>query len=112
MMKLTRPFGRLLGTKVVQSFLKKRIKAQPPGPNEEERARGKSFVWGEVKDDSGNKAVSCVRGPEGYTLTALTALTIIERVLNGHSSVASKRHQRLTRGFNHGDRGVTREDVD
>jgi short subunit dehydrogenase-like uncharacterized protein len=87
MMKLTRSFGSLLGSQPVQSFLKKRIKAQPPGPNEEERARGKSFVWGEVTDDSGQKVVSRLRGPEGYTLTALTALAIVERVLNGQFSV-------------------------
>jgi short subunit dehydrogenase-like uncharacterized protein len=87
MMKLTRHFGGLLGSAPVQRFLKKRIKAQPPGPNEEERARGKSFVWGEVKDDSGNRAVSRLRGPEGYTLTALTALAIVERVLGGQLSV-------------------------
>jgi short subunit dehydrogenase-like uncharacterized protein len=83
MMKWTRSFGKLLGSAPVQSFLKKRISAQPPGPNEEERARGKSFVWGEVKDDSGNTAISRLRGPEGYTLTALTALLIVERVLGG-----------------------------
>lgn len=113
MMKLTRPFGRLLGTNAVQRFLKKRIKAQPPGPNEEERARGKSFVWGEVKDDSGQRAVSRLRGPEGYTLTALTALAIVERVLNGQFSVG---FQTPSKAYG-ADlimeiEGVTREDVE
>lgn len=87
MMKWTRPFGQMLGSSFVQRFLKKRIQAQPPGPDEEERERGKSFVWGEVKDDAGQKAVSRLSGPEGYTLTALTALTIAERVLGGQFSV-------------------------
>lgn len=87
MMKWTRSFGKLLGSAPVQRFLKKRIRAQPPGPNEEERTRGKSFVWGEVKDDAGNKAVSRLQGPEGYTLTALTALVIVERVLGGQFTV-------------------------
>ncbi|HUQ32841.1 MAG TPA: saccharopine dehydrogenase NADP-binding domain-containing protein [Pyrinomonadaceae bacterium] len=86
LMKLSRAFGWLLGTHPAQRFLKRRIKAQPPGPNDEERARGKSFVWGEVKDDAGQRMVSRLRGPEGYTLTALTALTIVERVLAGQFS--------------------------
>jgi short subunit dehydrogenase-like uncharacterized protein len=86
MMKLTRRFGWLLGSTTVQRFLKNRIKNQPPGPNEEERHKGKSFVWGEVEDDSGKRAVSRLSGPEGYTLTALTALTIVERVLAGKFS--------------------------
>lgn len=87
LMKWTRHLGGLLGSAPVQRFLKKRIRAQPPGPNEEERRRGKSFVWGEVKDGSGQKAVSRLRGPEGYTLTAWTALAIVERVLEGKFAV-------------------------
>jgi short subunit dehydrogenase-like uncharacterized protein len=112
-MKLTRPFGRLLGSETVQRFLKKRIKAQPPGPNEEERARGKSFVWGEVKDDSGNRAVSRLRGPEGYTLTALAALTIVGHVLAGNFSIG---FQTPSKAYG-ADlileiEGITREDVE
>ena len=113
MMKLTRHVGRLLGSQPVQRFLKKRIKAQPPGPNEEERVRGKSFVWGEVKDASGKKVVSRLRGPEGYTLTALTALAIVERVLKGKFSVG---FQTPSKAYG-ADlileiEGVTREDVE
>jgi short subunit dehydrogenase-like uncharacterized protein len=86
MMKLSRYFRWLLGSKVVQRFLKKRIQKGPPGPSEKERERGASFVWGEVKDDAGNVAVSRLRGPEGYKLTALTALQIIQHVLSGKFS--------------------------
>ncbi len=83
MMKLTRSFGWLLGSASVQRFLKRRIQSQPPGPNDEERVKGKSFVWGEVEDDAGKRAVSRLSGPEGYTLTALTSLTIVGHVLGG-----------------------------
>ncbi|MDT5062367.1 MAG: hypothetical protein QOH63_2826 [Acidobacteriota bacterium] len=86
MMKLSRAFGWLLGSQAVQRFLKKRIKAQPPGPDEKERERGKSFVWGEVLDDSGKRAVSRLSGPEGYKLTALTSLAIVGHVLAGNIS--------------------------
>lgn len=86
LMKLSRAFGWLLGSAAVQGFLKKRIKAQPPGPSVAERERGKSFVWGEVLDDSGRRAVSRLSGPEGYKLTALTALAIVGHVLAGNFS--------------------------
>jgi short subunit dehydrogenase-like uncharacterized protein len=41
------------------------------------------LVWGEVRDAIGRRAVSRLKGPEGYTLTMLTALSIVERVLAG-----------------------------
>lgn len=82
-MKLTRPLGRVLASALAQRFLKRRIKAQPPGPSDAERARGKSLVWGEVTDEAGQQKQSRLQGPEGYTLTALTALAIVERALKG-----------------------------
>lgn len=82
-MKLSRLFAGLLTTAPAQRFLKARIKAQPAGPSDEERRRGASYVWGEAEDASGQKAAARLRGPEGYTLTALTALRAIERVLAG-----------------------------
>jgi short subunit dehydrogenase-like uncharacterized protein len=87
MLKMARHFSGLLATKPAQRFLKKRIKAQPAGPSDEERARGKSFVWGEVTDESGQTKTSRLKGPEGYTLTAMTALTIVEKVLAGEAPI-------------------------
>lgn len=83
MMIASRAFGWLIGSTAAQGFLKRRIKAQPPGPNEEERAHGQSFIWGEVTDGAGQRRVSRLRGPEGYTLTMMTALKIVERLLAG-----------------------------
>jgi short subunit dehydrogenase-like uncharacterized protein len=83
MMVASRNLGWLLGSSPVQHFLKRRIRAQAPGPTDAERARGESSVWGEVEDDSGQRRVSRLRSPEGYTLTALTSLAIVERALRG-----------------------------
>lgn len=85
MMKLSRHLRWLLGSAAVKNFLKRRIKAQPPGPSDAERARGRSFVWGEVEDSEGQRRASRLVGPEGYTMTALTALAIVERVLAGQA---------------------------
>jgi short subunit dehydrogenase-like uncharacterized protein len=83
--RVSRYFGWLLGSGPVQRFFKRRIQAGPPGPSDEERAAGESLLWGEVADAAGHTAVSRLRGPEGYTLTALTALAIVAKVLAGQA---------------------------
>ena len=80
MLKLSRYIGWILATKPVQNFLQKQIPVG--GPSDAERAKGKTYLWGEASDESGNKAASRLSGPEGYTLTALTALKIAEKILN------------------------------
>jgi short subunit dehydrogenase-like uncharacterized protein len=74
---------RLLGLAPLQALLKRAIRTRPAGPTDEQRAKGKSLFWGEVLDAAGNRCVSRMRTPDGYTLTALTALAIAEKVLAG-----------------------------
>jgi short subunit dehydrogenase-like uncharacterized protein len=112
LMVLSRPLGSLLGSRPVQSFLKGRIKAQPAGPSDAERARGSSMVWGEALDDAGQRVVSRLHAPEGYTLTALTALAIVGRVLGGDAPVGFQTPSRAYGAdFILEIEGVTREDV-
>jgi short subunit dehydrogenase-like uncharacterized protein len=85
-MVASRSLGWLLGLDVIQGFQKRLIIAGAPGPTEEERAQGKSQFWGEVLDQTGNRRVSLLQCPEGYTLTALTALAIVEKVLKSQVS--------------------------
>lgn len=112
MMVVARYFGWLLGSKPVQSFLKGRVQAQPPGPTDAERERGLSLLWGEVTDDKGGRCESRLRGPEGYTLTALTSLAVVERVLAGKHQAGFQTPAKL-----YGPDlvmeigGVTREDI-
>jgi len=67
----------------VQAFLKKQIESGPPGPSDEERAKGRSFLWGEAKDGGGKPVRSRLVTPEGYTLTAMTAWDIAKRTIAG-----------------------------
>jgi len=83
LMRLSRHLGWALRSSWMQRFLKRRIQAGPPGPSDEERARGRTFLWGEASDSEGRRVVSRLRGPEGYTFTMLTALAALLRVLNG-----------------------------
>ena len=82
MLKLSRYLGWLMSMESVKNFALKQIPAG--GPNDEERDKGKTYLWGEASDKQGNKAVSRLYGMEGYTMTALTALKISEKILNGN----------------------------
>lgn len=82
-MQWTRQLGWLLGSKPVQAMLKWQVRRQPAGPSDAERARGASLLWGEARDEAGRLVASRLRGPEGYTLTALTACAIVQKVLGG-----------------------------
>ena len=82
MLKLSRYLGRLLATKPLQDYLHKQIPAG--GPSDEERAKGRTLLWGEATDLNGNRVVSQMQGPEGYTLTALAALNITRKILDGN----------------------------
>lgn len=83
--RLSRHARAILAAGPVQRFLKARIRAGPPGPTDAERARGECLLWGEAEDASGRRVVSRLRTPEGYTLTALASLAIVERVLAGEA---------------------------
>jgi len=83
MIRASRRLGWLLGSRPVQRYLKRRIDAAPPGPTDEERARTYCLLWGEASDDTGGRVEARLRTPDGYTLTALTTLAIVERIVNG-----------------------------
>lgn len=80
-MKWSNYLGFLLRTRVVKNFLIKRIKNRPAGPNDEMREKATSAVWGEVSNELGANFRAMIELPEGYTLTALTALKIAQNVL-------------------------------
>ena len=82
MMKMSRYLGWLLATGPFQSYLQKKIPVG--GPSDTERKKGKTLMWGEATDNDGNRVESRLQGPEGYTLTAIAALNIAEKILAGN----------------------------
>lgn len=82
LMKISRYLGWLLATGLAQKFLQRNI--PPGGPSDEERGKGRTLMWGEAINDAGNRVEARQQGPEGYTLTAIAALTIIEKILGGN----------------------------
>lgn len=73
--------GPLLGTRPVQSFMKKRIEKSVPGPSEEKRAKTQTWVWGEVRDGEGREAKARMVTPNGYELTVTAGLGIVQKLL-------------------------------
>ncbi len=80
LLKLSRYIGWLLATKPVQNYLQSKIPIG--GPSENDRKNGKTLLWGKATDDNGNQVEARQQGVEGYTLTALTALNIAEKILS------------------------------
>jgi len=94
-MKMINLGGWIFKNPLIHNFVKNRITQNQPGPTEEQRNAAQSYVWGEVRSvDSrqltvgNNKKSAPVRAilklPDAYTLTALTSLKIIEKILSGN----------------------------
>lgn len=103
--------GWLTKASLLQRALKWLIRRQPPGPGDDERARGQALLWGEAVDAAGQRRTARLRTPEAYSLTALTALGIADKALAGQAPVGFQTPARaygadLILGFP----GVTRQD--
>ncbi len=75
--------GWLLRNKWVKNFLLKQVDKRPAGPSDKRRAASKSFFWGKATNDRGQEVISTLSTPEGYTLTARTAIGISKKIIAG-----------------------------
>ena len=78
-MRRCRPFFPLLGIKPIkrtlQAFANRRT-----GPGEDRRAIGRTYLWGRVSDGK-REVTMTMTTPEGYALTAISAVTAVEQLL-------------------------------
>jgi short subunit dehydrogenase-like uncharacterized protein len=79
--------GWLLRLSWVKKIMLKQIDKKPPGPSEEKREAGRSFLWGKVWDQSGKTCESRLQTLSGYKLTAETAVLIAQKILSGNFKV-------------------------
>jgi len=82
-MKFTRYGGWLLSLPFIQSMLEKKVRTSVKGPDTQMRKTEKSFLWGEVRNNQGDRKELSLETPEGYQLTALTSVWIIQALLEG-----------------------------
>lgn len=71
----------LLKARLVKNFLMSRLDKKPDGPKDDKRKSSRMFLWGRVSDGA-NSVEALLNTPNGYTLTALTAVHITEKILN------------------------------
>ena len=55
----------------------------------EARAKGRTYLWGEVRDAAGATATATLETPEAYAFTAVSAVSAVERVLAGNVSAGA-----------------------
>jgi saccharopine dehydrogenase (NAD+, L-lysine-forming) len=82
-MKVARFLAPLVRIPGVRSLLRRRIDRGSAGPDDESRRVGQSQLWGCVTDAAGRSVEGTLVTPEGYRLTAETAVESARRVLAG-----------------------------
>ncbi len=82
-LRVSRYLAPILRTSWMRRRLVAAIKNRPAGPSADARARAVARLWGEVRDDTGNVAVSLLQTPDGYTLTAKTAVLAAQTIAGG-----------------------------
>lgn len=83
MTTMSRFLGPVIGSGFVQSVLKKQIDKMPAGPTSDERNRDGSVLLAEVIDSDGTIFRSLLETPNGYTLTAESAVLSALEILKG-----------------------------
>ncbi|NVJ59835.1 MAG: saccharopine dehydrogenase NADP-binding domain-containing protein [Gammaproteobacteria bacterium] len=66
----------LLGLSFVQNYMKKKIVQKSKGPNETQRKKLITYVWGEVKNDKGDMITGRITTANGYEVTYLGAVEV------------------------------------
>ena len=67
----------------LRSLLERWVARAPAGPTAAERAKRKSWLYGEVVNEVGARASAVVEGPDPYDFTVIAALAAVERSLGG-----------------------------
>jgi short subunit dehydrogenase-like uncharacterized protein len=84
-LRLSRSFGWLLARGPLRRAVVAGARARAPGPSAATRRRAESRFHAEVRDASGRRAAAILVTPEGYTLTARTAVAAARRALSSEA---------------------------
>ena len=90
MTQLSRHMGLLMSMGFVQKFLKKQIDKIPAGPTKDQRCKAGSIVRAEVTDNDGSVFISQLVTPNGYSLTAQSAVLCAQKVRAGEAGPGFK----------------------
>lgn len=84
MMKFQKLFNPILRTKFVKNLAQNYIDKKLYGPSDEQNKKGKSYLWGEVKNQAKETKTALLICKEGYILTALCSVLISQKVLSNN----------------------------
>ena len=91
--RFRKTLGRMknaLNNKYVNRLVQKIISSTFKGPSEDKRKATRTFVWGTVTDNEGNKLTEAYQTMEGYNLTAVGATEAAVRVMNNEVKPGTK----------------------
>lgn len=74
-------FRLLFKLPFVQNYLKGQVDKKVRGPSDEQRALESTRVWGEVTNDAGDRLSARLTTANGYTVTQLAPVAIIEHLM-------------------------------
>ena len=77
------PLLGLLGQRSIKAALGRMVSLRSRGPSAEQRGSAKTAFWGAVQNNGGEIRKAMLEGPEGYSLTSVTAVECLRRVLAG-----------------------------
>lgn len=75
-------FRWLVKLKFVQNKMKQQISKTATGPNQLQREKLRTFLWGEVSNSSGDKIVGRIETCNGYQLTYIAAVEVADFLIN------------------------------
>jgi short subunit dehydrogenase-like uncharacterized protein len=87
LLRTMRLIGPLMYNRLARGLLKSSIDVFLKGPKEERRKKASAIFVGEVIAQKGERAVSKLITPEGYTCTALTTVEIMKRILRNELKI-------------------------
>jgi len=107
-----RVWGPLWGSPLGKLWWQAHLPMIPAGPSSRERAEHAAVLVAEAEDAHGEKATSRLCTPEAYTMTAMTAPAVAERVLAGDLEIGFQTPAKVYGAdFVLTFPGVTREDL-
>jgi short subunit dehydrogenase-like uncharacterized protein len=87
MYRLLSPIKVIFKWSLVKQYLLNRIDKMSAGPSEQELKNSIVKIYGEVLNAQGNKVAAVVQTPNAYEFTALSVMTIVNKVLAGQAPV-------------------------
>lgn len=83
--KFINPIKAIFNWSPVKRYVEHKISRLPAGPTTKARQNSVAKIYGEVTNKAGKKFAALMTTPNGYELTALSTLTIMQKITTGNA---------------------------